>query len=675
MLPRDCGRSHVLPVTVRLLQTCTSCPSNDKIVGFGRKGLGVIRFTRAAEFSRRTFLRTAVAASAGNSLIPCRLNADSAPFARYPNIQNVNAAGATIVWALSSQAAGSVRVVDPSGNAVTVPATVTEFDPSQTGMAQSYYQYEAAIGNLAPGKTYSYQIQADGQVVPCSLSNPLQFRTAGNGPFNFLHFADSGEGNDQQIQLSQQMAQENVALVLANGDLAYDLATFSSVEANYYGIYRAMMTQTPFFGGMGNHEYYTNSGGPSLAGRVTPASGVCSADQGRYYSFDWANVHFVVLDSNQPLVDAISGAGQMLTWLDSDLQATRKFWRVVLFHHPGYATGVHQDEPPAGQVRQYIVPILEKYGVQLVFNGHEHTYQRTYELLGGQVVTPNSGGIVYITSGGGGATPYWTAPNDLIAQSIGVNNYVRGEVADSSILVVARALGSSADMDTAVLAPLPQLSSALNTASLSTDLASGGLMSIFGRNLCPTEVHWSPQKPRKLAAGCVVTINGTPIPLFYCDAAQMNVQIPFSVDGPAVVTVVTSNGTAQAIITVAAVAPQLFVNPDGSAVAAHADGSSVKASAPASPNETITLFLTGLGAVNPPAVAGSVSSGGSQAVANIKVTLGGTPVNAGPATLSASVPGVYQIPIQVPGGLTLGPVALEVTANGVASNQPFLPLS
>ena len=59
-----------------------------------------------------------------------------------------------------------------------------------------------------------------------------------------------------------------------------------------------------------------------------------------------------------------------MTWLDNDLASTHRFWRVAFFHHPGYATGKHQDEPPAGEVRQAIVPILEKYGVQLVFNGH-----------------------------------------------------------------------------------------------------------------------------------------------------------------------------------------------------------------------------------------------------------------------------------------------------------------
>jgi acid phosphatase type 7 len=515
----------------------------------------VKRFSFLSGINRRTFLRVAAGASAGSVLIPNGLQGAAHPFLRDPNVQNVSAAGASVVWALLSAVTGAVEVADSSGNASMVPATVTEFDRSQTGMPHSYFQYEAAIGNLTPGTSYSYRIHLNGK--PAPLACPLQFTTPDNAGFSFLHLADSGEGNQAQFQIGEQMAQENVSLVLANGDLAYDLATYASVEANYYRAYRTMMARMPFFTSLGNHEYYTGSGAPSLAGRVTPASGVCAADQGRYYSFDWGNVHFVVLDSNQPLVDAIAGTGQMLEWLDNDLSATRQFWRIAMFHHPGYATGVHQSEPPAGQVRQYIVPILEKYGVQLVFNGHEHTYQRTYELLEGQTITPNSGGIVYITSGGGGAGPYWTAPNNLIAESIGVNHYVRGNVSGSTIQLGARALGADSDMDSALLAPEPQIFSVQNPGSMTTNLASGGQLTVLGRNLCPTQVQASAQAPVLEAAGCSVTINGVPIPLYYADAGQLNAQIPSGLAGAATLMVVTPNGTAQTSINVSALTPQI----------------------------------------------------------------------------------------------------------------------
>ncbi len=620
-----------------------------------------------------------MAASAGSALLAQQSTAPV--FTRTPNIQNLGANAASIVWALAGSVAGAVIVVDPSGNSVTHPATVTEFDPSVTGLTQTYYQYTAPITGLKPGTVYSYHVQANSQTLPSSLAGPSEFTTAGDGPFSFLQFADSGEGNAEQLALSQQIMAEKVSLVLANGDLAYQLATYQSIEANYYGVYQQMMAKVPFFASLGNHEYYTDNASPSLAGRVTPTNGVPSGDRGRYYSFDWGNAHFVALDSNAPLDEAIAGTGPMLTWLDNDLQNTRQFWRIVFFHHPGYATGEHQDEPTAGEVRQGIVPILEKHGVHLVFNGHEHTYQRTHELLGGQVVAPNSGGIVYITSGGAGADTYYTAPNALIAESIGINNYVRATVSGEEITLAVRGLAKSAPIDSMVLRPRPQVFSALNSASFTTALASGGAMTIMGRNLSPVALQGDLKSPAPIASrhamlsaqGFSVTLNGVPVPVLYADAGQVNCQIPFDFSGSATLMVATRNGTSQTPIHIAPVAPQFFMNADGSVMATDAVGLPVTASSPARESETITLFLTGLGAVNHTVEAGVLPPAGVGVLATVKVTVGGIPVASLPPVLSVSYPGIYQIQVQLPLGLKGGTAAVQAMANGVTSNTPFLP--
>lgn len=628
--------------------------------------------------SRRRFLQATLAASVGSSLL-----AESATsplgFIRYPNIQNLSASGGSIIWTLATQVTGSVVVTDPSGHAVTHPAMVTEFDPPVTGLSQIYYQYSASIGNLQPGTTYAYQVQADSQTILNSLPGQFEFTTPGDGPFSFLQFADSGEGNAAQLALSLQMIAEKASLVIANGDLAYQMATYASIDANYYGVYRQMMAQVPFFASLGNHEYYTDNASPMLLGRVTPTAGVPASDAGRYYSFDWGNAHFVALDSNAPLDDAIAGTGSMLTWLDQDLQSTGQFWRIVFFHHPGYATGEHQDEPPAGEVRQAIVPILEKHGVQLVLNGHEHTYQRTHELLEGKAVAPNSGGIVYLTSGGGGAGPYYTAPNDLIAKSIGVNNYVVVEVSGAETVVKVRGLGVSGAIDSVVLKPEPQLFSALNSASFTTALASGGALTISGRNLSPVpfqaELEASVQSPKHPPGGhgASVTLNGVAVPVLYADAGQMNCQIPFDFSGSVTLIVLTRNGTAQTTIQVAALAPQFFMNADGSVMAKHADGSAVSPSSPARGSEKITLFLTGLGAVDHPVEAGTLPPVGVGVLASVKVTIGGIPVSSLPPVLSVSYPGIYQIQVQLPAGLLGGgTLMVQAFANSVASNTPFL---
>jgi len=625
--------------------------------------------------TRRGFLQGATAAAVGTTVSTQRVSASADLFLRSPNIQNVSADSAALIWTLPMQTAGSVVITDPSGSLKTFEAVATKFDAASTGMGQTYYQYRAVLQGLTPDTAYLYRIQAGGQPLACSLARPLQFRTAQNGPFSFLHLADCGTGTDQELQLSRQMSAEQVSFALANGDLAYELATYDSVETNYYGVYREQMAQVPFFASLGNHEYYTASGQPSLAARITPTDGIAPADWGRYYSFDWGNAHFVALDSNAPLTDAAAGAGQMLEWLEADLASTRKFWRIAFFHHPGYATGHHQDEPEAALVRKYIVPILEAHGVQLVFNGHEHTYQRTYELLAGQVVAPNSGGLVYITSGGGGTAPYWTPPNDLIAQSIGMNNYVRADVSSSSLTLHARGLGQDSDIDSVVLAPKPQLFAVVNVACFTPDVASGGAIAIFGRNLCPMDRAALFQTPMVEAESCSVTLNGVAVPLLYAGATQMNVQIPFGFSGAGTLAVQTPNGSAQTAVRIDPIAPGLFANPAASeiALAIRGDWSLIDASKSANTGEMVTLFLTGLGPVNADVEAGVLPPGPIPVAARVGVMFGDSYVDAVSATLNAAA--LYQVQVKVPPGLASKLVPVKVIANGVSSNTRSLPIA
>ena len=83
----------------------------------------------------------------------------------------------------------------------------------------------------------------------------------------------------------------------------------------------------------------------------------------------------------------------------------------------------------------YLVPIVERHGVQLVLNGHEHSYQRTYPLMGKQTV-PEGKGTVYVTSGGGGYGLYAVHSNPLVAVRHSVHHYLRVKVSNSRLKCV-----------------------------------------------------------------------------------------------------------------------------------------------------------------------------------------------------------------------------------------------
>jgi acid phosphatase type 7 len=123
------------------------------------------------------------------------------------------------------------------------------------------------------------------------------------------------------------------------------------------------------------------------------AGGVASGTEA-YYAFDYANVHFIVLDS----MDSSRAPGDpMLTWLHDDLAATGQEWVIAIWHHPPYSKGSHNSDNAADSggrmidMRETVLPILEAGGVDVVLTGHSHNYERSYLLDGayGYGTSPN----------------------------------------------------------------------------------------------------------------------------------------------------------------------------------------------------------------------------------------------------------------------------------------------
>jgi len=134
------------------------------------------------------------------------------------------------------------------------------------------------------------------------------------------------------------------------------------------------------------------------------------------YSFDYANAHIIVLDSNALGND--DNAAMFTDWLRKDLTRARdKTWKIVVQHHPYYTANANlNDEIRAETMRQYILPVLEKYGVDLVLCGHQHSYMRTYPMKDGEVSTHADGGILHLMNVSG-PKQYSVADYDYIAAS------------------------------------------------------------------------------------------------------------------------------------------------------------------------------------------------------------------------------------------------------------------
>jgi len=171
------------------------------------------------------------------------------------------------------------------------------------------------------------------------------------------------------------------------GDNAYQSGTDAEHQAAVFDMYPATLRNLFLWPTIGNHETaqsFTAMDFPYLDIFSLPqngeAGGVPSGTE-KYYSFDYANIHFICLDS---MTSTRSATSPMAQWLQNDLAATAQDWIIVFFHHPPYTKGNHNSDAELEliEIRQNLLPILEANGVDLVLCGHSHAWERSFLLHG-----------------------------------------------------------------------------------------------------------------------------------------------------------------------------------------------------------------------------------------------------------------------------------------------------
>ena len=172
------------------------------------------------------------------------------------------------------------------------------------------------------------------------------------------------------------------------GDNAYLDGTDDAYQRAVFNTYSHVLPKTVLWPTLGNHDGHTadsaTESGPYYDIFSLPRNGEAGGVPSRteaYYSFDYGNMHFIVLDSYE--TDR-SPEGAMMTWLEADLQASDKEWVIAFWHHAPYSRGSRDSDTQERMIemRQNAVPLLERYGVDLVLAGHSHSYERSYLIDG-----------------------------------------------------------------------------------------------------------------------------------------------------------------------------------------------------------------------------------------------------------------------------------------------------
>jgi len=249
----------------------------------------------------------------------------------------------------------------------------------------------------------------------------------------------------------------------------------------------------------------------------------------------------------------------------------------------------------------------------------------------------------------------------------------------TAVVTVQGQVGSNAS------APVVFSGGLVNAASFApgAPLPPGGMVSVFGGNIATSSGGASTVPLPLTLGGASVSIGGISAPLFYSSGGQINAQIPFELPVNSRPQVVVNQGGALTVpegITVAPTAPGIFAkNQQGSGQGAilNTQFVLVDASAPAAAGDVVQVFATGLGATNPPVASGAAAPGApplAQVVATVTATIGGQPAQVQFAGLAPTYVGLYQVNVQIPGGLPPGTATLVLSAGRTTSNTVTLVL-
>jgi hypothetical protein len=197
------------------------------------------------------------------------------------------------------------------------------------------------------------------------------------GAVRFAVIGDAGTGQRPQYEIADRLWAARAAfdfdLVLLLGDNMYGSQHSSDFVDKFERPYQAFLEAgVRFFATLGNHDKPSNRDYPGF-----------NMGGARYYTFVRQHVRFVVLDSNR--FDP-----EQARWAEDTLARATEPWKIVYFHHPLYSDGKRHGSDV--ELRVAIEPLLLNAGVRVVFNGHEHFYERT---------TPQKG-ITYFIAGSGG---------------------------------------------------------------------------------------------------------------------------------------------------------------------------------------------------------------------------------------------------------------------------------
>ncbi len=307
--------------------------------------------------------------------------------------------------------------------------------------------HKAEATGLEPDTKYVFRV-GDGS----SFSEQGTFQTASDkeNRTKFLFMGDSQATNEKDFKLwgdtlkKAMLEQPDTEFVVHGGDLVED--GYKQNEWNmWFNAANGELMNTTIVPVVGNHEVTgARQTADYLAHFNHPQNGIDSL-KGSNFSFDYNNAHFVVLNSE-------SDFEAQKEWLRNDLKNTDKMWKFVAFHRGPYGSQYDSEH-----IRKVWTPIFDEFQVDVVMNGHDHVYVRTWPMKDMKPVKDGQG-TVYIVGGSTGPKFYpvidreWQRVTDGEKTQI----YVAAEIIDNEVKFVVKTIGGRVVDEFSLLKILPE---------------------------------------------------------------------------------------------------------------------------------------------------------------------------------------------------------------------------
>ncbi|MFI1715123.1 fibronectin type III domain-containing protein [Streptomyces litmocidini] len=286
-------------------------------------------------------------------------------------------------------------------------------------------QHAMLLGGLQPGTEYVYQVRSGNATL---AGNRFTTAPLPGATFAFAAVGDYGGGSAQEASIANLIAASTAQFVQTLGDNVYPDAQdpdpehfYSDFDNRFYKQYGPAIRTRTLYPANGNKDYY---------GDGATARNLWSPNNQRWYSYEWGDLHVLVVDSEQPL-----GAGSpQRAFVTADLAAATTAWKVCVVHRPPYSSTTATSSSTT--VLADLVPLLEQYQVTLCLSGNSHNYERSHPLRGGAI---DPTGVTYVVSGGGGnglntfqaSQPFWSAYREARYE------YVRCSVSPTQLVLNA----------------------------------------------------------------------------------------------------------------------------------------------------------------------------------------------------------------------------------------------